>query len=300
MITLTSEECQAIGKKTRKQANSKVWFQQRAGRITAKQMKSACHTHPSKPSKSLVKTVCYPEEHKFSTAATRWGIANELKAREVYRNEACCFHERFTVTDSGLNVNTNWPMLGASPDGFVFCNCCGKGVCEIKCPYTFRDLMLHEIFETQKQFCLSPNNGIHLDKGHSYYYQVQSQIFICEVDYCDFVLWTTKDIYVERVLRDKIFWNNVLTKALAFFKNGILPKFYTRSPSLVFTAPSAATSEVTKAEEGPWCTCQQDIDGSVLMGCDNEQCKIQWFHMSCMDIQQPPEGDCFCPTCQPS
>ena len=130
--------------------------------------------------------------------------------------------------------------------------------------------MLHEIFKTQKQFCLSQNSsGIHLDKGHSYYYQVQSQIFICDVDYCDFVLWTTKDIYVERVLPDKIFWNNVLTKALAFFTNGILPelmgKFYTRSPSLVLTAPSAVTKEVTEAEEGPWCTCQQDIDGSVLM-----------------------------------
>ena len=173
MITLTLEECQAIEKETRKQANSKVWFQQRAGRITASQMKSACHTNPSKPSKSLVKTVCYPEEHKFSTAATRWGIANELKAREVYRNEACCFHERFTVMDSGLNVNTNWPMLGASPDGFVFCDCCGKGVCEIKCPYSFRDIMLPEIFKTQKQFCLLQNSsGIHLDKGHSYYYQV--------------------------------------------------------------------------------------------------------------------------------
>ena len=35
LITLTLEECQAIEKKTRKQANSKVWFQQRVGRITA-------------------------------------------------------------------------------------------------------------------------------------------------------------------------------------------------------------------------------------------------------------------------
>ena len=42
------------------------------------------------------------------------GIADELKSCEVYRNEACCFHERFTVTDSRLNLNTNWPMLGAS------------------------------------------------------------------------------------------------------------------------------------------------------------------------------------------
>lgn len=78
VITLTLEECQAIEKATRQQANSKLWFQQRAGRITASRMKSACHTDPEKPSKSLVKTLCYPEEHKFSNSATRWGIANKL------------------------------------------------------------------------------------------------------------------------------------------------------------------------------------------------------------------------------
>ena len=136
-ISLTVNECQAIKKATREQAQSKLWFQQRAGRITASKLKSACHTDPSKPSKQLIETICYPEEHK------------EQKAREANREELCNYHDHFTVSDSGLSVNPKWPMLGASPDGFVFCNCCGKGVCDIKCPYTVRNCTVIEAAKTK-------------------------------------------------------------------------------------------------------------------------------------------------------
>lgn len=301
-ISLSLEECQAIEKSTREQATCNLWFQQRAGRITASRLKSACHTNPSKPSKSLIKTICYPEEHKFSNAATRWGIANEQRACESYQNELSDFHEHLTVSDSGLNINPEWPMLGASPDGIVLCDCCGKGVCEIKCPYTFRDCTLDEATKANKNFCLlMGTDGICLDKKHAYYYQVQSQIFICGADYCDFVVWTTKDVHIERILPDFEFWNTIVPKAMAFFKNGILPelmgKFYTRS--VILTLPSSVSTEVSNDEDGPWCTCQQHIEDSELIGCDNEQCNIQWFHMVCLNLEQAPEGNWLCPTCQP-
>ena len=274
-------------------------FQQRAGRITASQLKSACHTSPSKPSKSLIKTVCYPEEHKVSNAATRWGCANERKAREAYQKELCNSHEHLVVSNCGLNVNPKWPMLGASPDGFVFCDCCGKGVSEIKCPYTVRDCTVNEAAKTKKNFCLLTSDGdeLSLDKNYPYYYQVQCQLFVCEVDYCDFVLFTTRSVYIERVLP---FWNNAVPKALAFFSNGILPeltgKFYTRSGSTVL--PNTSDHTDSTDEEGPWCICQQYIEDSELIGCDNEQCSIQWYHISCLNLIQVPEGKWICPACQ--
>ena len=43
------------------------------GLITASNLKTACKTNTAKPAKSLVKFICYPEAHKFSTAATGWG-----------------------------------------------------------------------------------------------------------------------------------------------------------------------------------------------------------------------------------
>ena len=47
------------------------------GLITASNLKTARKTNTAKPAKSLVKFICYPEAHKFSTAATRWGCKHE-------------------------------------------------------------------------------------------------------------------------------------------------------------------------------------------------------------------------------
>ena len=52
--------------------------------MTASKFKPACSTNPDKPSKSLIKMICYPRAHRFSNAATRWGISNESKVGEAY------------------------------------------------------------------------------------------------------------------------------------------------------------------------------------------------------------------------
>ena len=108
---------------------------------------------------------------------------------------------------------------------------------------------------------------------------------------------------MERIFPDKEFWNDKLTKAIAFFRNSILPelmgRFYTRRASdpLASVEPSGVTKE-PNGENGPWCTCQKEIEGSTLIGCDNEECKIQWFHMKCVNLQQIPQADWFFFMCQ--
>ena len=49
--------------------------------------------------------------------------------------------------------------------------------------------------------------------------------------------------------------------------------------------------------EGPWCYCQRHVEGSTLIGCDNDTCQIKWYHMSCLRMKELLEGDWFCPTC---
>ena len=81
------------------------------------------------------------------------------------------------------------------------------------------------------------NSGsIHLDKKHAYYYQVQTQIFVCEVAYCDFCICTFPEsgpsMHIERIYPDPEFWHVCVSKAEHFFKVCILPelvgKWYTR------------------------------------------------------------------------
>jgi len=47
-----------------------------------------------------------------------------------------------------------------------------------------------------------------------------------------------------------------------------------------------------------WCYCQVDKQDEMV-GCDNEECLIQWFHLSCLNltVEQLLLGDWFCPEC---
>ena len=93
LVEITPDECRAIKASTRKRSQSKVWYQQRAGRITASNLKTACKTNTAKPAKSLVKSICYPEAHEFSTVTKRWGCKHESRACKVYQIEINQFHE---------------------------------------------------------------------------------------------------------------------------------------------------------------------------------------------------------------
>lgn len=69
---LTQSQVQAVERATQSQSASKIWFRQRAGRITASKLKQVVKTDPQQPSKSLIKALCYPEAYRFTTAATRY------------------------------------------------------------------------------------------------------------------------------------------------------------------------------------------------------------------------------------
>lgn len=62
----------------------------------------------------------------------RWGCDHEKQAQLVYKTMKQKDHQQFKVEDSGLWLHTEHVHLGASPDGIVNCDCCGRGVLEIK------------------------------------------------------------------------------------------------------------------------------------------------------------------------
>jgi hypothetical protein len=82
--------------------------------------------------------------------------------------------------------------MGASPDGYISCSCHGDGVIEIKCPYRcISGKSFHDRAAEDSSFCLSVAeiDSLHLNKSHVYYCQVQQQMKICKVKYCDFMVW---------------------------------------------------------------------------------------------------------------
>ena len=212
-IGISNAMAAAVEQETRQQSSSKLWFKFRAGRITASRMKQACHTDTAMPSLSLIKMICYPEAYKFVSKATQWGCNHEATACDQYRLHQGSLHQKFTLRQSGLVLHPDWPHLGASPDSIIQCECCGPGVLEIKCPFCRKDEDVDAITSSSKSCLIASSDGSsHLDRNHRYYYQVQTQLFICNVEYCDFCVCTFPDgkpsLFIERVYKDAGFWKS--------------------------------------------------------------------------------------------
>ena len=114
------------------------------------------------------------------------------------------------VTRAGFAILKDQPFLGASPDGKVFCTCCGEGILEVKCPYRHRMKTVQQAVADDKDFCL--DDQFSRKTSHAYYSQIQLQIAACNVEYCDFVVWTTQSFCVHRERKDGEFIDSMVEK----------------------------------------------------------------------------------------
>jgi len=293
---------QSVEKATWSQSNSKLWYTYCAGRVTASRMRSVCHTNLANPSQSLIKTICYPEAFAFVSKQTDWGCKHEKKARDIYYSINSKLHDNLQVLDSGLVLNPEWPFIGASPDGVIQCSCCGRRVLEIKCPYCHRDTSIFTAARDDPKFCLKETNGIlTLDTTHLYYYQVQTQLFVCGVQYSDFCVCTfasegEENVYIERIKKKFTFWNECVPKAARFFRTYLLPEMLGNW----YTRPTEFTSSelVDSSSEPKYCYCRGPKEDRMI-ACDNPDCPMEWFYFKCLHLTTVPKGRWYCPDCRP-
>lgn len=72
--------------------------------------------------------------------------------------------------------------------------------------------------------------------------------------------------------------------------------------SVAAAAATAATGAATPVEwtydpnEPRYCLCNQ-VSYGEMVGCDNDNCPIEWFHYGCVGITNPPKGKWYCPQC---
>ena len=290
-LQISNSEAQFLEVATRNQSACLQWFNHRVGRITASNVYAVLHTSIKNPSPSLLKQICSTSYNsKATSAAIEWGRKNESTARDEYILQQQLFHQGFVCSPAGLVVHPSYPHLGASPDGWIQCDCCGKGVLEIKCPYKHHFTAVHDI--NNPDFCLigAPDN-LQLKTEHKYYYQVQQQMALCDVDYCDFVVWTINGGVTLRMLRDEDFLENIMPTLNSFFVTCILPELLTRRIQIPIE-DDAETSRV-------YCYCHQGEDGREMIGCDNTSCKFEWFHFDCVGLSKKPKSKYwYCPDCR--
>ena len=223
-IKVTPDQVKIVEEETRGQSKKDLWFKLRAGRLTASRMKAVCHSSIESPSCSLLKGICQSNPIPLQNDAIEWGKMKEKRARSEYLRFMQTRHENFCVKECGLVLHESYPYFGASPDGFVSCDCCGKGVLEIKCPYKFRDCTIVDVVNDRDSCLVQNDQNVELKNSHAYMYQVQTQLLLCNVDYVDFVVWTKRDMHVERIEKDEEKLNEIKKRGKLYFDSVVLPE----------------------------------------------------------------------------
>lgn len=217
--------------------NNEDWFLERRLRITA----SHCKPISTMNQKTSVTTIANQlnnimwETKRLRTSAVVYGQANESRARSAYTEKMRAGNPDIKVEETGFWVHPKFPELGCSPDGLVTDNCEGEhrhGLLEIKCPKILegKDVTKFETVLTKSQvarFCLHwKNNKIILRRSHQYYHQIQMQMGILGRKWCDFVVWSSVNLVVERIKFDESFWNSLRRKLVVFHHMYVCPEHF--------------------------------------------------------------------------
>jgi len=198
------------------------WYTQRQTRVTASKFGVLCKRRTMEPPETMDKLVHNTlNPGKFTSPATDYGTKNESKARDEYVVTTGNF-----VSETGFWTRSETPWMGGSPDGLVTDRKSKEnGLLEIKCPYSARSMTIKQYNESYKSSYLEPQpNGLFkLKRNHNYYYQIQGCLYLLNMNWCDFVVWTEKDIHIERINRDQPFIDSMIPKLAELYCRFLLP-----------------------------------------------------------------------------
>ena len=137
------------------------------------------------------------------------------------------------IRETGLVINPAAFWLGASPDGLIVdANAeSNYGLIEIKCPESKKNC-------TPTEALLDSNFYVHLVDGkptlkkeHSlgYYSQVQFQLGICQLPWCDFVVYFFQGIIIIRIPFDDYYFQQLFNKMTNFYRHHFLQELVSRN-----------------------------------------------------------------------
>ncbi|XP_041931412.1 uncharacterized protein LOC121695012 [Alosa sapidissima] len=114
LVAVTATEAAALEKNTRQQHKSDIWHSTRAGRITASIIHAVVSTSITRPAKSTVQKVCYPQKPSLRQTdngpeAIKWGREKEATARVSYITQTELRHRDMKVEDCGFIINPSFP-----------------------------------------------------------------------------------------------------------------------------------------------------------------------------------------------
>jgi hypothetical protein len=125
------------------------------------------------------------ENKDLRTPAIQFGV-DEPVGRCLYYEKYCETQKGANIKQTGLFIDAEYPILGASPDGIVSCHCCGKELLEIKCSAKYKDKSPIEVCsENSYHLYLDENNKVSLKYDSPWYIQIQGQMGVSKMKWCD-------------------------------------------------------------------------------------------------------------------
>ena len=153
---------------------------------------------------ALITYCLYPKPLDPLPTPMLWGQHHESIAIQKY----IASKNQVTVKKCGFIIHPRYGWLGASPDGHVVARLCSEaeGILEIKCPFSKWDVTPLEACQDINFYCEAKNSAVTLKKNHAYYHPVQLQLYVGSDLYkwCDFCVYTTKGMSIERILPDPV------------------------------------------------------------------------------------------------
>ena len=260
------------------------WQLHRTGRITASICKEVfCTDHTEITNKTLFEKVMQYTKRK-PTKQMQYGSAMESGTRDRYFATQKQ-HVNLSVRETDFHVRVDYPFLWALLDGIVSCDCHDQKLLEIKCPSKYEDGFLN--WENDKDFPLAKD---HLLKTlHQYYFQVQSQMFICKFSSVDFLLYSPKNngtVLLTTVKSNKDFIEKMNAKSWQYFENVLLSELVTHR-----------LDNSLENNRKINCFCGKPSFGNMI-ACDNTKCKFEWFHYFRINITRAVKGKWYCKDCK--
>ena len=157
----------------------------------------------------------------------------------------------------------------------------GCGLLEVKCPYKCHKSFA-EAVKDSTFFLTHKDEMFKLKVSHQYYYQVQFQLYVSEFEWCDFVVWSPKELYIERIRRNAHFFDPpVIDKLPTFYFDHLLPAFFAESID-----PLMPISDSAK------CAVCHLSDQRILRSCF--VCSMKFHHM-CQNLDEEGKkcNSCF-------
>lgn len=225
-LCMSISNCKEIERKTQNQSSSNLWWSERKYRFTASDFGELCKRKKKNCDKLVERKIRQPVSSSQAPASLRHGKDYEDAGARKYLRYMTNIGHKLEINSCGLVLRSDMPILGCSPDRIVMDPLSHPhiGVVEIKCPYTARAITPRQAAMSYPDFCCEIVNGnLRLKRGHNYYYQVQGQMAITGVQWCDFVLFTFKGMFIERIGYDESFWTTTCNKLTDLYLHHFVP-----------------------------------------------------------------------------